>query len=298
MDLHRFRRVDVLRAHEPARLVGADRDQRQVEAAPRAMARREARVDVGEVLRVRRVAREEDLEVGREDRVAAPERLHAVGRAIAPTSAAPASARSRPRRRAALCHQSSSTACVDADVGEPRLEAERHDEERRRRRAARRAPSRSPRRDGRSGCARRRRRRCAAARRAPAPAARGASARRSRSGDARSENIGSVRMLPPPAWIERARVADPGQRRHHRRAGDRVASAGTRGPRRRAASRAAAASAGRRAGRFHAPLQQRGHAFRLELEIVVLEAPVAVMRRGAGREVGSAHGEQSRALRR
>ena len=80
MDLHRLGRVDVLLLHEPARLVGADRQQRQVEAAVRrSLAAGEARADIGEVLRVAGVAGEEGLEVGREHGVAAPERLHPVG---------------------------------------------------------------------------------------------------------------------------------------------------------------------------------------------------------------------------
>ena len=51
MDLHRLLGVDVLLAHEPARLVGADRQQREIEAAPgAAVAFGEARADVGESL--------------------------------------------------------------------------------------------------------------------------------------------------------------------------------------------------------------------------------------------------------
>jgi hypothetical protein len=46
MDLHRFGRVDVPGAHEPARLAGADCDQRDVEAAV-ALAVGEADTDVG-----------------------------------------------------------------------------------------------------------------------------------------------------------------------------------------------------------------------------------------------------------
>ena len=132
MDLHRLGRIDVLLLHEPARLVGADRQQRQVEAAiRRSVAAGEARADVGEVLRVAGVAGEEDLEVGREHGVAAPERRHPVGERAARTNAAPARTRSRRRPTLAVCHQSSSTALSMPASGEPGLDAERHDEQRR-----------------------------------------------------------------------------------------------------------------------------------------------------------------------
>ncbi len=61
----RFGRVDVLRLHEPARRVGADRDRRKVEAA-------EAAANVGEVLRVAGVAGEIERELRMTHHPAAP----------------------------------------------------------------------------------------------------------------------------------------------------------------------------------------------------------------------------------
>jgi len=120
----------MLRAHEPARLVGADRNQRDVEAASGTVARGEALVDVGEVLRVGGVAGEEQLERGREDGVAAPQRLHPV---------AQRSPRPVLRRREDDLDRADVRALPpveldgvgDAEIGQPGLDAERHDEERR-----------------------------------------------------------------------------------------------------------------------------------------------------------------------
>jgi hypothetical protein len=115
--------------------------------------------------------------------------------------------------------------------------------------------------------------------------------RRALGEDRVGQDVGAARL------DQRAGVADPRQRRHHRRAGDGVAAQEgdvRDDARRRLLRRLRHAGA----GRFHAPRQQRCDAFRLELDVVVLESPVAVMRRGAGREVGSAHGERSRAQRR
>ncbi len=104
--------------------------QREVEAAPVAVALREARVDVGEVLRVRRVAGEEDLEVGGEDRVAAPERLHAVGQRPA-RPMLDGSEDDLERADARALPPVELDRIRDSRVGEPCLEAERNDEERR-----------------------------------------------------------------------------------------------------------------------------------------------------------------------
>ena len=149
---------------------------------------------------------------------------------------------------------------VDAGVGQPRLDAERHDEERRpaglggERLDARLVEmvvvvvrDRAP-------------RRCAAARRARAPAATWRFGPAKPTGEARSEKIGSVSMLAPPAWISMLAWPIQVTAGTIARAGDGVGAQEGEVGRRRAASRAAAASAGRRAAASMRPLQQRADA--------------------------------------
>src|SRR5262249_56696723 len=109
--------------HEPARLVGADRDRGEVEAA-------EARADVCEIPGIARVAGEEERKLGMAQHPAAPERAVLVGqRALGPVlhrdemDFEPLEARALPP--AQLDH------VFDSLAREPVLEAERHKEPRR-----------------------------------------------------------------------------------------------------------------------------------------------------------------------
>ena len=66
----------MLLLHEPARLVGADRDGREIEALI-ALPRTEVLAGALEVAAVARIAGEVEVKVGGKDRKAAPQRLHA-----------------------------------------------------------------------------------------------------------------------------------------------------------------------------------------------------------------------------
>jgi hypothetical protein len=127
---HRLVRVHVLELHEPARLVGADRQQGEVEAA----ARGEARARVGEVGRVAGVAGEVDVEAGREQRVAAPQRAHAV---VEPAARPVLHRREHDLHRALGGPDGRRLPPVELDdvrnarVGEERAHAQRHDVARR-----------------------------------------------------------------------------------------------------------------------------------------------------------------------
>ncbi len=74
MRLHRFRRIHVDVFHEPARLVGADREQREVD-------RPQASADLAEMRSVSGIAGEEDSASGDRDDEASPQRAIAVERA-------------------------------------------------------------------------------------------------------------------------------------------------------------------------------------------------------------------------
>ena len=82
MDAYRLQRVDMLLCHEPAGFVGAQRQQRDVEAALR-LAIGEVALDVAEVLGVAGVSGEEEVLIRREDGPAAPQGVQAVVQAPA-----------------------------------------------------------------------------------------------------------------------------------------------------------------------------------------------------------------------
>ena len=283
MDLHRLGRVHVLLGHEPARLVGADRDEGDVEAAAqrRRLARREPFADVGEVFRVAGVAGEEEMQVGREHREAAPERLESVVQpAPRPVLHGGQHHLDRPRGagdRVGLPPVELDHA-VDAALRQPRLEAQRHDEERRS------AGLRGQRADARvvevvvvvvrdqhqidvRQFGEREAGRDVALR--PDEAERRRPLGEHRVGeDAQSAELRQHR-----------RMADPGDRRLHRhRAGARIGVDEFEIGLDRRCRRGGWARR-TRTGRIELPLQQRTQTFRLEVEVVVLKPVSAVVRR-------------------
>ena len=203
-------------------------------------------------------------------------------RASVRTSAAPASSTISTAPTRARLPPVELDGVVDADVGEPGLDAERHDEQRRA------AGLRGERLDARLVevvvvvVRDQRRHRCAADRPAASPG--GTCALRADEATpatrARRTSDRSARLMPPTCTSV---LAWPIQvsGRLHRRAGDGVAAQEVEVGRRRAASRCG----GWRqavAQRIELPLQERAQALRLEVEVVVLEAAVAMMRRCRG----------------
>jgi len=83
MDLHRLGRIDVLGGHEPARLVGTDWQQRQIEAAAsvESLTLGQAFTEILEIPRVPGVTCEEQMAIVRKNGEATPERLHSIGQA-------------------------------------------------------------------------------------------------------------------------------------------------------------------------------------------------------------------------
>jgi hypothetical protein len=120
MDLQRLCRFDMLPAHEPARLVGADGQGGQIEGP-------EAAADFDEVRRVAGIAGKEDVEVGRIDRPATPQSSVAVAQA----ARAPVLQRGQGEAHAVeldVLPPVEFGHFVDAELGEPGLQPQRHEE--------------------------------------------------------------------------------------------------------------------------------------------------------------------------